>query len=197
MRKLKEIGIGAFRPDSFGAGGYRHRNTTAPLSDADTDHSRSSQRVNKGYDIEDDLEDEEDLILECRVYKNGKYCLVETLENIVEFNYADRFNSMISKLNSQKQKRKDTIDDLPSAEQYVKTMEEDNENENEDPLDEFSGAAAGGGGPAVPLGYTAKGKPETPAQRRERYRFNITKSYPYTSLAKPPRSTKKRRKKRK
>lgn len=180
MRKLKEIGSGAFRPDTFGVGGYRHKNTTAPLSDADTGFSRSSQRVNKGYDIEDEPEDEEDLILECRVYKNGKYCLVETLENIVEFNYADQFNSMILKLNSQKQKRNDSIGDLPSAEQYVKTMEEDNENENDDPLEEFSGAAAGGGGPAVPLGYTAKGRPETRSQRKKRQRFNRQKSFPYS-----------------
>ena len=49
----------------------------------------------------------------------------------------------------------------------------------EDNLDEFSGAAAAGGGPAVPVGYTAKGKPETPTQRRKRQEFNRKKSFPY------------------
>tara|TARA_Y100001972_G_scaffold35742_1_gene44135 strand:+ start:34 stop:498 length:465 start_codon:yes stop_codon:yes gene_type:complete len=81
--------------------------------------------------------------------------------------------------------------------QLMETLENIKDEESDDPLDEFSGAAATGGGPAVPLGYTAKGKPETPSQRRKRQQFNITKSYPYTKLANPPRSSKKRRKRKK
>mgnify|MGYP003139502211 FL=1 len=81
--------------------------------------------------------------------------------------------------------------------QLMETLENIKDEESDDPLDEFSGAAATGGGPAVPLGYTAKGKPETPSQRRKRQQFNIPKSYPYTKLANPPRSSKKRRKRKK
>ena len=77
---------------------------------------------------------------------------------------------------------------------HFNIKKEDGEIEEDNPLEEFSGAAAGGGGPAVPIGYTAKGKPETPAQRRKRQRFNITKSYPYNRLANPPRSRSKKRK---
>ena len=73
-------------------------------------------------------------------------------------------------------------------------MAEESEIDDDESLEEFSGAAAGGGGPAVPIGYTAKGKPETPSQRRKRQRFNITKSYPYNKLANPPRSRRKTRK---
>ena len=50
-------------------------------------------------------------------------------------------------------------------------------------------------GPAVPIGYTSKGKPETSAQRRRRQQFNITKSYPYTKLANPPRRARRKNKK--
>ena len=71
---------------------------------------------------------------------------------------------MANKLNNQARKRLSNIDNLEDL---------------EDKIDEFSGAAAGGGGPAVPLGYTAKGKPETKTQRRKRQKFNREKSYPY------------------
>lgn len=157
MRKLKEIGTGGFRPGFDGYNLGKHRtNTPGPSSGADSSASRLSQyqaRYITNYDDDvDDLELEDDDILELRVYRKGKFQLVETLEKILD------------------------------------------EEDDEDSLEEFSGAAAIGGGPAVPIGYTAKGKPETPAQRRKRYKFNITKSYPYTKLANKPKSSKKRRK---
>jgi len=95
------------------------------------------------------------------------------------------------KINDKTFARNNNIINLDSLEDKIDQNENMEELEKE-PIEEFSGAAAGGGGPAVPLGYTAKGKPETPAQRRKRQRFNITKSYPYNKLANPP---KKRRKK--
>ena len=154
MRKLREIGTGGFRPGFDGYNLGRHRvNTPGPSSGADSSFSRLSQY--QARDVTDEEDEEEfDDILENRVYRKGKYQLIETLENIKG-------------------------------------------EEDEDPLEEFSGSGAAGGGPAVPLGYTAKGKPETSSQRRKRQQFNITKSYPYTKLANSPRSSKKRRKRKK
>ncbi len=100
--------------------------------------------------------------------------------------YASRANAFNDKMVASSNKRKQSQRDLPDLEDYLK-----------DNLSEFSGAIALGGGPVPPVGYTAKGKPETPTQRQKRQRFNIEKSYPYTRLANPPKSTKKRRKKRK
>tara|TARA_R110001632_G_scaffold92087_1_gene196986 strand:- start:148 stop:579 length:432 start_codon:yes stop_codon:yes gene_type:complete len=141
-KEITEIGSGGFSPgsDSFNLG--RHRiNTLGPSSGADSNFSRMSQFASRKLDVEEDEEDEDD-ILESRVYKKGKYCLIETLDNINE-------------------------------------TEPEEETDDEE-IQEFSGVAASGGGPATPIGYTAKGKPETPTQRRKRQRFNITKSFPYT-----------------
>jgi len=177
-----------------------------PTSNADSVISQRMQGNVGNYDYDEDISykglgDEEDgenmsgdeeVILECRVYRNGKYCLVETLELLNEFDYAEKINSMMKKLSQQKSKRNDNISNMPSAKEYIKSAMEEENNVEEEPLEEFSGAVATGGGPAVPVGYTAKGKPETPAQRRKRQQFNITKSYPYNKLANTP---KKRRKK--
>lgn len=185
MKKLKEIGIGSFRPGREPQGRFiKSIDLAGPSTNAD---SGISQRMSIPVGVdEDELYDEdEDMILECRVYRKGKYQLLETLDNIQEYpHYAAKFGEMMQKISSSARNRTQNIPE--------------NIDENEDePLDEFSGAAAAGGGPAVPVGYTAKGKPETPAQRRKRQQFNITKSYPYTKLANPPRSSKKRRKKKK
>lgn len=161
MKKLKEIGMGAFRPDGFGAGGYRHKNTTAPLSDADTAFSRYSQRVNKGYEFEEMEEDDEDIILECRVYRAGKYMLVETLDNLNETS-VDDLNVMNQKLVNQSRNSKEKVDDLEDL---------------DDMIDEMS--AGGVAGPAVPMGFTSKGRPETARQRKKRQKFNREKSFPY------------------
>lgn len=161
MKKLKEIGMGAFRPDGFGAGGYRHKNTAAPLSDADTDFSRSYQRVNKGYEFDEVEEEDEDIILECRVYRAGKYMLVETLDNINEVS-VDALNAMNQKLVNQSRKSKEKVKDLEDL---------------DDMIDEMS--AGGVAGPAVPMGFTSKGRPETAKQRKRRQKFNREKSFPY------------------
>jgi hypothetical protein len=104
----------------------------------------------------------------------------------MNFQIAQKINDKTFARNN-KTRTLDTLEDKINQNENIQELDED-------PIEEFSGAAAGGGGPAVPLGYTAKGKPETPAQRRKRQRFNITKSYPYTQLANPPKSSKKRRK---
>lgn len=178
MRKLNEIGIGSFHPGREPQGKHiQSVDLMGPTSNADSVISQRMQYNVGSYDYEDEEIDDEDVILECRVYRNGKYCLIETLDNLNEFpNYAGNFEHMMKKIST-------------SAEDRMMDIDEDSE-----PLEEFSGAAAGGGGPAVPLGYTAKGKPETASQRRKRQKFNITKSYPYTKLANAPKSIKKRKK---
>jgi hypothetical protein len=70
-------------------------------------------------------------LLRKRVYRNGRYMIQETLENI----------------------------------------------RDEDELDEM--VSGGTPGVAVPMGYTSKGKPETPTERKKRQKFNREKSYPY------------------
>jgi len=202
MRRINEIGIGSFRPGREPQGRHiRSVDLMGPTANADGVISQRMQYNVGNYDYEEDREiddqeaDMEDMILECRVYRDGKYQLIETLTNLNE-SYADRFASMMGKISRQSKKRTDDINALPDAKDVVAQgiKKEDSEIEEDNPLEEFSGAAAGGGGPAVPIGYTAKGKPETPAQRRKRQRFNITKSYPYNRLANPPRSRSKKRK---
>ena len=205
MRKINEIGIGSFRPGREPQGKHvRSIDLMGPASNADGVASQRMQYNVGNYDYDEDIsykglgdtdgeEDYDDkIILECRVYRSGKYQLIETLVNLDE-SYSDKFASMMGKISRQSQNRTQSIDSLPSAQDVVDKgiKEEDISTEDEEPLDEFSGAAAGGGGPAVPIGYTAKGKPETPAQRRKRQQFNITKSYPYTKLANPPRKRRK------
>jgi hypothetical protein len=191
MKNLKEIGIGSFRPGTAAHGKHiKSIDLMGPTSSADAVISRRMQghaypKDEYHEDYNDEDEPEEEIILECRVYRNGKYCLVETLERVQEFkNFSADFSSQIKKISTAASKRKDDINRLPDLESII----------DEGDLDEFSGAAAGGGGPATPLGYTAKGQPETTAQRKKRQKFNITKSFPYNSLAKQPRSKKGKRK---
>ena len=82
---------------------------------------------------DEDEESDEEIILECRVYRNGKYCLVETLKKVDEFNYADNFGSMMAKISKQAKKRESDVDTLPSAEDIVKKgiKKEDSDLENE------------------------------------------------------------------
>ena len=164
MKKVNELGTGAFRPDGVSFGTHKSGLTNGPRSDADSDFSRSQQRLaySKADDVLED-EEEDETILEFRVYRQGKYQLIETLNKVNE-EPKDDYRNMANKLNNQARKSLSNIDNLEDL---------------EDKIDEFSGAAAGGGGPAVPLGYTAKGKPETKTQRRKRQKFNREKSYPY------------------
>tara|TARA_R110001592_G_scaffold63875_3_gene196029 strand:- start:95 stop:679 length:585 start_codon:yes stop_codon:yes gene_type:complete len=194
MKKLKEFGSGAFRPGREISGSHTKAiGYGGPSSNADSVMSQRMQyNVGDGYvppeaEMEyDDMEDDEteieyeDIILECRVYKLGKYCLIETLENISEIDSRD-INAMDKKLSSAAQSRSSSINNLLDLDDLLE----------EDELQEFSGAGAIGGGPATPIGYTAKGKPETRAQRKKRQKFNITKSFPYTKLANTPRRRKK------
>ena len=188
MKTLKEIGHGSFRPGNLPNGSFNNAvGNAGPTSNADSIMSQRMQyNAGDGYvDPEDDYEDEEDMdmILECRVYRSGKYCLVETLNNISEID-SGNINAMDKKLSSAAQNRSAAVSSLDDLDDLV----------NEDDLQEFSGAGAGGGGPVTPIGHTSKGKPETPAQRKKRQRFNITKSFPYNKLANSPRSKRKKRK---
>jgi hypothetical protein len=190
MKTLKEIGHGSFRPGNLSNGKFNNSvGNAGPTSNADSIMSQRMQYNVGNYDYDDDIDhmnlgDEEDEMLECRVYKCGKYCLVETLENISEID-ADDINMLDRKLSSSASARSSMVSNLPDLDDRLE----------EDELSEFSGAAAAGGGPAVPIGYTAKGKPETTAQRRKRQRFNVTKSFPYNKLANPPNQKRRKNKK--
>jgi len=97
-------------------------------------------------------------VLSCRVKIGRKYKLVETLDNLNEFpNYIEDYRIMADKINNQSKERLST----------VKSNE----------LDEMS--VGGVPGVGVPMGYTSKGKPETPSQRKKRQKFNREKSFPY------------------
>lgn len=155
MSKINEFGIGAFRPDTSVSGAHKGvKGMMSPTADADSLFSRNMQRL--AYENEDSEESEEDTILECRVKIGRKYRLVETLENLDEFpNYADKYRMMADKINGETDDRLDRTNDL----------------------DEMS--AGGVPGVGAPLGYTSKGKPETPSQRKKRQKFNREKSFPY------------------
>jgi len=159
MKKVNELGIGAFRPDGVSFGSHKSGLTTGPRSDADSNFSRSQQRL--AYSKEDLVfEDDEEEILENRVHRNGKFCLLETLYNLNE-DPKDDYRRMANKINRQAEKRLNNIDDLESL---------------DDMIDEMS--AGGVPGVGAPMGYTSKGKPETPSQRKKRQKFNREKSYP-------------------
>jgi len=160
MKKVNELGTGAFRPDGVSFGSHKSGLTTGPRSDADSNFSRSQQRL--AYSKEDLVfEDDDEEILENRVYRNGKFCLLETLDNLSE-DPKDDYRRMANKLNRQAEKRLNNIDDLESL---------------DDMIDEMS--AGGVPGVGAPMGYTSKGKPETPSQRKKRQKFNREKSFPY------------------
>ena len=55
-------------------------------------------------------------------------------------------------------------------------LDSENVEENEEDLDEFSGVAAGGGGPATPLGTNAQGKVPTKAEREKQLK-TFSKSF--------------------
>ncbi len=155
MKKINEMGMGAFRPDTRVSGAHKGvKGMMSPTSDADSLFSRNMQRL--AFESEDIEEDEEDTILECRVKIGRNYRLVETLEKLDEFpNYADKYKIMADKINSDTDDRIDRSKDL----------------------DEMS--AGGVAGVATPVGYTSKGRPETKTQRKKRQKFNREKSYPY------------------
>lgn len=170
MKKLKEIGLKSFSPgdDASSLGTFKSPiGKMSPHTGADSWFSQYSQAP-PNY-VPEDEEDDEDIILECRVYRSGKYCLVETLNNVKEYkDYADEYRHMANKLNRGTQERMSRLSSLDSV--YDRIDEEDD-------LDEMS--AGGVVGVAVPMGYTSKGRPETPSQRKKRQKFNREKSFPY------------------
>lgn len=174
MKKIKEIKTGAFRPsiDTIGMGLHsKVMGKSSPATGADSWFSRYSQSP-PNIVIDDELEsDDEDIILECRVFKRGKYMLVETLANISE-DYASEFKNMFDKIQNASSRRKDAAGNLETLDDMLEDLDLD----DEEKLDEFSVAVPG---VAVPMGYTSKGKPETKEERKRRQKFNVTKSYPY------------------
>lgn len=151
---------------------HRQKFYSEPYSHADTLFSQksglsSSHFKGEYYEDPNILEDEEDKneeesILEYRVFKNNSYSLIETLDEITKASGSD-ISLMNYKLNKQ------------SSDQIQKAK---NMDDLDDLIDEMS--AGGIAGPATPLGYTSKGKPETPAERKRRQKFNKEKSYPYS-----------------
>ena len=138
MKNMNEIGIGSFRPGREPHGRHNQAlGVMGPTANADGVISQRMQYNVGNYDydefqLDNEQDENEDVILECRVYRRGKYCLVETLDNLKEFpDYAGNFKHKMKQISNSAKDRTNDIDE---------------------PLDEFSGAAAAGGGPAVPLG---------------------------------------------
>ena len=163
MKSLKEIGIGSFRSGNEPNGRHiKSPNLMGPTSNADSVISQRQQQLSY-YIPDEDLYDDEDLVLE-GLYKDGKFCLLEALKYLSEIN-ADDIVSMSYKISNRSKKSIDNLKNLPDLEDKIKD------------LDEMS--AGGAPGVAVPMGYTSKGKPETPSQRKKRQKFNREKSFPY------------------
>ena len=170
MSNIDEMGMGAFRPELTPTGKHNPAGMMmSPRADADSLFATTMAKL--AYeDVEDNEEEEEpdlikehDCILNARVRKGRKYFLEETLLRLEEnVDYAGKFKMKMDKITN-------------TAKERISDINE----EEEQPLDEFSGAIAGGGGPVPPMGYTAKGKPETRTQRKKRQKFNREKSFPY------------------
>ena len=60
----------------------------------------------------------------------------------------------------------------------------ENEEDDDNTLDEFSGVGALGGGPVTPLGTDSKGKRVTKKDLKDQNLFNRKKSYPYNKKGK-------------
>jgi hypothetical protein len=89
MKKIKEIrlGVGSGQPHYPGTQTVVHNGYNGGvLNNADSSFSRHMQKTYTDQDFSDDesSEEDEDMILEKRVFRGGKYCLVETLEKISE-----------------------------------------------------------------------------------------------------------------
>ena len=114
---------GSFHPLDFYSEPYTHADTAISQRTG----LASSSYEGDYYEGEEDEEEEDVAILETIVYRNGEYKLLETLENLKEFqDYSMKINSLDRKLSGQAKDRIDRADKL-----------------DEEDLDEFS--AVGGG----------------------------------------------------
>ena len=171
MKKIDEIGMGAFRPELTPTGKHNPiKNMMSPSADADSLFAQSMARLayediepESSEEEEPDLIKEGESILNARVKKGRKYLLEATLLSVEEnVDYAGKFKMKMDRISGASRERISDINE-----------------EEEQTLDEFSGVLAGGGGPVPPVGHTAKGKPETRLQRKKRQKFNREKSFPY------------------
>lgn len=88
-----------------------------------------------------------------------------------ESDVVKRAKDLEDKFTKQKLSKDQMLNSLDSYEEKIKDVDVS--------IDEFSGVAAGGGGPATPIGTDATGKRETSKERKNRYKFNRTRSFPY------------------
>ena len=77
MKHLKEFGIGSFKPDITPHGNHRKSiDLAGPSTNADSGISQRMQYHVPDDEDEDIIDDDEVIILECRVYRHGKYQLI-------------------------------------------------------------------------------------------------------------------------
>lgn len=165
MKKLKELNLSVGTGQPYYPGSKTHVNigyTGGVTNGADSSFSRRSQAVYNPDDFdeysEDEIDSEDEMILEKRSYKNGKYNLVETLERLSEKAKPD-FLDLDGDGDKKETMKKAAKDKEKGKKDEMHHGHLDEESFEEIDLAEFSSAGAISG-PALPVGMSPKDKPD-------------------------------------
>jgi len=136
------------------------------LNISDIEHTRTNSTYNVGHA---DRINSSRTGLASSSYKGDYY---EDKDVSEEADVIQQAKDMKDKFDKQKADKDNMLNSLDNYEEKIKDVDTS--------IDEFSGVVAGGGGPATPLGTDATGKVETSQERKNRYQFNKTRSFPYS-----------------
>ena len=135
------------------------------LNISDVEHTRTNSTYNVGHA---DRINSSRTGLASSSYK-GEY--FEDKDVSEETDVIKQARDLKDKFEKQKASKDTMLNSLQSYEEKIKDVDTS--------IDEFSGVVALGGVPVTPVGTDATGKRETPKKRKERYRLNKTRSFPY------------------